>query len=437
MFSTENNETICRVGRGTLMGDAMRRYWIPVCPAAHLPVPDGDPIRVRVVGEDLVAWRDTAGAVAVFDERCAHRGASLSFARNEECGLRCIWHGWKYRTDGTIDEMPNVESPDRLKSLLRGTAYPACEIGGLVWAYLGPAGEEPEEPAYEWTRVPEEQRLIIPTDLDSNYVQHLEGLADSSHVGILHSDLLTREQGASQHVGAIAGHSAPQLQVESTDFGFQYAAIRKVAAADGEPDRHVRVSVFVAPFTFNIPDATFTGSGNNIHISVPIDDTHSRFYNIFWVRDSSAPANWKERITEIFGLTDTQLDSAGVRAVISRPLKPADRNVFSQDREGMSDKRTFSGIDGLSLEDAAMTVGAGAIYDRTQEHLVPADQAVIRLRRTLLKCAERVRDGQPPVGLVTKTDMSSVQAASAIVHGGYDWHQLVPGHHVDHAANVG
>lgn len=437
MFSTENNEAICRVGRGTLMGNALRRYWIPVCPSDHLPAPDCDPIRLRVLGEDLVAWRDTAGTVGVFDERCAHRGASLSFARNEDCGLRCIWHGWKYRTDGTIDEMPNVEDEGRLRSRLRGTAYPVRETGGLIWTFLGPSDEQPDFPSFEWTRVAPEQRLIIPVDLDSNYVQHLEGLADSSHVGILHSDVLARQAGDNGHLGAIASHSAPQLQVESTDFGFHYAAIRNVPAGDGQPKRQVRVSVFVAPFIFYIPDATFNGSGSNIHISVPIDDTHARFYNIFWTRDAEMDAGWKDRVTQIFGLTDSQLDASGTRAVRSRPLNPSDRNVLTQDREAMRARKTFSGLDGLTIEDAAMTVGSGQIYDRTQEHLVPADQAVIRLRRTLLKCAERVRDGQQPIGLSTKTDMSTVHAAGAVVQSGYDWHDLVPGHVVDHSENTG
>ncbi|HEY5271744.1 MAG TPA: Rieske 2Fe-2S domain-containing protein, partial [Acidimicrobiales bacterium] len=147
MLSHEENDYLCRVGPGTPMGAALRRYWIPACLSADLPEADSDPVRIRRVGEDLVAFRDTNGVVGILDEQCCHRGASLAFGRVEECGIRCLYHGWKYAVDGTILETPNM-ADSRYRQAIKAPAYPVCEVGDIVWVYLGPPELIPPEPAF-------------------------------------------------------------------------------------------------------------------------------------------------------------------------------------------------------------------------------------------------------------------------------------------------
>ena len=186
MLSKEENELITRVGPGTPMGNAMRRYWIPACLSCEIAEPDCPPVRVKLLGEDLVAFRDTEGRIGLVDEFCPHRRVSLYFGRNEECGLRCVYHGWKFDVEGNCLDQLNEPPEHQFKQHIHLTAYPTVELGGLVWAYLGPADKMPPPPKFAWTQVPESRRHVSKVIEECNWLQALEGGIDTSHAPILH-----------------------------------------------------------------------------------------------------------------------------------------------------------------------------------------------------------------------------------------------------------
>src|SRR5437870_753037 len=188
MLNKADNELLTRVGAGTPMGELMRQYWLPVLHSWEIE-PDGPPFRVRLLGEDLIAWRDSNDQPALIGEHCPHRGASLFFGRNEECGLRCVYHGWKYDVDGRCVDQPNEPAESNFKNKIRATAYRAVDWGGVIFAYLGPRQDNPPGlPQFEWALVPEAQRHHqYKAVLDCNWMQALEGDIDTSHLYFLHS----------------------------------------------------------------------------------------------------------------------------------------------------------------------------------------------------------------------------------------------------------
>jgi phthalate 4,5-dioxygenase len=311
---------------------------------------------------------------------------------------------------------------------VQANAYHVAEAGGMVWVHLAP-GLPPPVPDYQWMHVPDENLLIVPVDLDCNYVQPLEGLADSSHVGVLHNDIVRVLAEASRSDGAaLATDQAPRLVVEDTDFGFHYAALRRVPPPAA--GHQVRVTAYVAPWLFLI------APGGQAFMAVPQDDTHTRFYNIFWDpqrRLLDGPGR-EERLTT-FGLHPEQLRAVGLLVTNPSTGDLGDRNRFTQDRDAMRTRQTFTGLPGLTAEDAAMTSSMGPMFDRANEHLVPSDLAVIRLRRTLLALARTQTDGhrsEPAEGSETRT----ITAASGTITTDADWHDLVPQHVVTGSAEL-
>jgi phthalate 4,5-dioxygenase oxygenase subunit len=416
-MNPDDNERMCRVGPGTPMGEALRRRWVAACLTTDVPEPDGAPLRIKLLDEWFVVFRDSNGTVGVLDEHCPHRGASLAFARNENCGLRCLWHGWKIGVDGALHETPNI-ADDHFRQRVTAPSYDAVEHGGFVWVNLA-GGERPPLPDYQWAHVPEDHRLIVPVDLDSNYTQPLEGLADSSHVGILHSNLVSTLTGTTRDLSAIGRDQAPNLVVEPTDFGFHYAALRTVDEPSG--GHHVRVTAYAAPLLF------FIAPAGQAFMSVPQDDTHSRFYNIFWSSEErlvDGPAH-QQRL-DIFGLHPEQLDEYGMTPQHPLVGDLGRRNRFAQNRAAMSAGSSFTGLNGLTAEDAAMTASMGDLCDRQHEHLVPADLAVIRLRRILRSIAEEDPDATRTSG----TPIELITAVEAVIGPDDDWHELVPQHRV-------
>ena len=410
------NELMCRVGPGTSMGSALRRRWVPACMSSELPESDGAPLRVKLLGQWFVAFRDSNGNVGFLDEACPHRGASMAFARNEDCGLRCLWHGWQIAADGSLLETPNI-ADDHFKQRVKANAYDVAEMGGLVWVHLG-AGPPPAKPDFQWTHVPDENRLIVVVEIDCNYVQPLEGLADSSHVGILHSNLISSMAGqttSGRDGQALSQDQAPKLVVEPTDFGYHYAALRKV---DG--GHHARITAYAAPLTF------FIAPGGQAFMSIPQDDTHSRFYNIFWretERISDGPG--REQLLDVFGLHWAQMVENGTQPRYPLTGDLGVRNTFTQDRDAMRNG-SFTGLDGLTAEDAAMTDSMGPLADRGNEHLVPADLAVIRLRRILRSIA--AEDADAPRRASNRANSSP--PVEGVLGPDDDWHELVPHHRV-------
>jgi phthalate 4,5-dioxygenase len=287
MLSKEDNELLTRTGAGTPMGELIRRYWIPALLSEEIPEPDCPPARVRILGEKLVAFRDSHGRIGLLDEHCAHRGTSLFYGRNEECGLRCIYHGWKYDVEGKVVDTPAESASSDFKSKLRTTAYPTHDVAGVIYAYLGPTDKMPLFPNYEWTQVPSNHSYVTKCLLECNYLQGLEGECDSSHLSLLHQSFTP---GPARAIWRL--DTAPVYETEETDFGVRLVAIRKAP-----PDqRYVRFSSLVMPVYGCVPAGRAPGEldGFEIHTYVPCDDTHTWRYDIGFRR--SRPVT-EEKVT--------------------------------------------------------------------------------------------------------------------------------------------
>src|SRR5438477_5597477 len=210
MLSREENELLTRTSPGTPMGNLYRRFWLPALLPQELPAPDSDPIRFRILGEDLVAFRDSNSKVAFLANNCPHRGASLFFGRNEEAGIRCVYHGWKFDVDGNCIDMPNEPAESDFKHKVKATAYPAAEYGGFIWIYMGPSDKQPPLPNYHWCTLQDANRSQVRKWMqESNYSQGVEGDLDSAHVSFLHSKLDKNDRPIS--------FGAPRLTTMETD----------------------------------------------------------------------------------------------------------------------------------------------------------------------------------------------------------------------------
>ena len=411
MLSREDNALLTRVDRGTPMGDTLRRYWIPALLARELPEPDGAPVRVRLLGEDLIAFRDTRGRIGLLDEYCPHRRASLFFGRNEECGLRCVYHGWKYDVDGRCLDMMNEPDAQTFREKIFITAYPTVELGGLVWAYLGPAGRRPPVPAFAWTRIPATHRQVSKVIQESNWLQGLEGGIDTSHAPIMHR-LLTSETtrpGFKPDNPFVRG-KAPTLALDVTDYGYQYAGIRPL----DEGRIHVRTYHLILPFHQIRPSRSESGvplvAG---HSWVPIDDENTMVYN--WEYSTiDAPLTEEDRLERRLGNGPLDVDQTTFRSKRNR------RNNYLLDRQ-VQKTETFTGIDGINVQDRAIQESMGAIVDRSREHLGPADRAVIQARRLLLEAVRTVAQGGTPRGI--EPTYATLAAAEAVLPRDADWRE--------------
>ena len=386
MLNAKENETLTRVGAGTPMGELMRRYWIPTAMSWEV-LPDGAPLRVRLLGERLIAFRDTSNTVGVMAEACPHRGASLFFGRNEEDGLRCVYHGWKFAASGQcVDQMNEPDDTD-FSTKVKNVSYAVIEAGGLIWTYMGPADKQPAPPLFAWTQAPEDQRHVNKTFEECNWLQAMEGGLDTSHAPIMHRKLVdaTDLPGGSPSSPFVRG-KAPRLEVDYTDYGYAYYGVRLLDA----DQIHVRGYHFVMPFT-QIRQEPF--SGNDVvagHMWVPLDDRNCMVYN--WEYSPSGT-----------GMTDQELVS---RILGTGPgdQTPDFKKIRSWENDYMIDrdaqkKFTFTGIVGVNIQDHAVQESMGPIVDRSMEHLGPADKAIIGMRRQLLENVRVVADGGDPAGI--------------------------------------
>jgi nitrite reductase/ring-hydroxylating ferredoxin subunit len=272
MLPKEQNELLTRTGPGTPMGELMRRYWIPALLSEEIPTRDGPPVRVRLLGEELVAFRDTSGRIGLVGEHCAHRGTSLFYGRNEECGLRCVYHGWKFDVDGNVLETPAEPTDSDFKTKLKHTAYPTREAAGMIYAYLGPREKMPLFPSYEWHQVPLNQTYVTKCLMECSYLQGLEGECDSSHLSLLHQ---TFTAGPARALWRL--DSAPSYETEETDFGVRLIATRKA----GPGRQYIRFSSFVMPVFGGVPAGRPPDEldGFEVHMYVPYNDTLSWRYD--------------------------------------------------------------------------------------------------------------------------------------------------------------
>ncbi len=378
MLTREENELLTRVGPGTPLGALLRCYWFPALLAEELPEPGGDPKRVRLLGEDLVAYRAADGRVGLLAEYCPHRGASLAYARSEDCGLRCIYHGWKIGVDGAVLETPPEPPESTFRQRLRHVAYATHEVAGLIWAYMGPPERQPPVPRFPWTQAPAESRVVTKVLQDCNYLQGVEGSIDSAHSDYLHSSAIR---------GRPRDHS-PRLETQDTAYGFRYAAIRKPDVG-ADRQKYVRVTIWVAPFYVFTPPlragiSTVPG-GQEVRVQqawVPIDDEHNYFFSLRFNRNGPLVDNHRDQF---------HMDAA------FRPRRNR-QNQHLQDRAAMR-RGDWSGIEGVNSQDFAVVESMGPIVDRTREHLGVSDVAVIRMRRRLLDAVRAFQAGAPPLGL--------------------------------------
>ena len=397
MLPREENDLITQVGPGTPLNTVMRRYWIPALLSREILEPDGPPVRVRLLGEDLVAFRDSEGKVGLLGEHCPHRGTSLFFGRNEECGLRCIYHGWKMDVEGKVLDTPAEPAGSTLKDKVRHTAYPCHEAAGIVFAYMGPRDRIPLLPNYEWTRVPLDHLYVTKSLQDCNYLQGLEGECDSSHLSYLHRAFRDEKRGGGDP-DMYGRDGAPELEGVETDYG-----VRMISCRDaGDGITYLRVSNFVLPCYGFVPTGGLKGNseGYTIHAHVPIDDGHSLRFNIFF-RRNRAVARSEQRLDDEFNPDFTK-----VRNI---------HNNYLIDREEQRHE-TFIGLGkSFVIHDSCATESMGPRYDRTREHLGVGDITVIALRKRLLSIVRAVEAGHEPPHLIMTPEHNDMRHVACIV----------------------
>ena len=384
MLKHEENELVTRVGAGTSMGKVMRRYWMPAMLSSEVPGPDSDPVRVRLLGENLIGFRDTNGAVGLVAENCPHRGASLFFGRNEECGLRCVYHGWKFDATGQCIDMPNEPAESDFKTKVQAVAYPTVEKAGVVWAYMGPREKRPPDPNLEWMRAPEGHAYVSKTFQACNYLQAMEGGLDTSHSSFLHRNL--DPAGLSN---PRVRSTAPRLEVLNTSYGYMYASIRPLPE---DKQNFVRIYHFVMPF-YQLRAGGSPKTVGNIdgHIWVPIDDYNCMTYNFHCRKSDTITREEFDRYEHIMGRGPEDYIPGTFK------LKANASNDYGLSRERQKTVN-YTGIEGTNTQDFAVQESMGPIYDRTKERLGSADTAIIQMRRLLLKACEDIEEDRDPLG---------------------------------------
>lgn len=422
MISAAENELLTRTGAGTPMGDYFRRFWLPALLSEEVAEPDCPPVRVRMMGEDLIAFRDTGGRVGLVGTYCPHRQADLFYGRTEDHGLRCIYHGWKYDVDGHCAEMPSEPEGERLKSKVHITAYPCREYAGIVWAYLGPKDLAVEFPWLEFNHLSKEHIYIRKSLLECNYLQNVEGQFDSTHIGFLHSFLGKR--GAAPSVGGVSLKDSPaartvlgvlpKMEVQDTDYGFMLAATRP--GTDGKA--YVRVTQWMLPvhtMVANPPGETLLWDA-----WVPMDDEHTWVYRVEY-------NPWRP-ITqeEIHEFDNAGLLNLSVQNIPGTYLPLRNRqNNYLIDR-ALQKTSSYTGIKGNNAQDAAVMENQGPtrIYDRTRnEFLGSGDVGIVAARRKLLKVARELQQGKEPLPAF-KGDLYRVRPIAVFVNDdGTPFHQ--------------
>jgi phenylpropionate dioxygenase-like ring-hydroxylating dioxygenase large terminal subunit len=420
MLSIEDNELLCRTGPGTPMGNLMREYWIPCMLSSELAHPDSEPVRVLLLGERLIGFRDTAGKVGLLRDNCPHRGASLFFGRNEEVGLRCVYHGWKFDVDGRCTDMPGEPLESDFKDKVRAVAYPTRERGGVVWAYLGPRTCPPPLPDIEGNMV--EGGAPTAVQHACNWLQVGEGAIDTSHAGFLHFGSLKAEDYPDRTFSRyLLVNRAPKYAVVDTDIGVTYGAHRQV---DDEHD-FWRIAHFLLPFYTMNPQGMLGAGPQGWQARVPMDDTHMMSFG-FGGPPRQRPATRQNSLAnraQPAGQPRQLLPNTSDWYGRFRPESSLDNDFFI-DRElqrANQGPNGFTGIQGIARQDQAVTSSMGPIYDRGREHLGSSDAMIIRVRRRLLNVVNAFAqtDATPP-GVDAPT-LYHLRSGSALLARGVDW----------------
>jgi phthalate 4,5-dioxygenase oxygenase subunit len=403
MLRKEVNDLLTQTGPGTPMGEMFRRYWIPALLARELPDNDCPPVRVKLLSERMIAFRDSEGRYGLMDEFCAHRGVSLWFGRNEEGGLRCPYHGWKYDVTGQCIEVPSEPAESDFCNKIKLKSYPLVKIGDILWTYMGPAELQPPLPEFEFALVPTEQCFTSKRLQYSNWLQALEGGIDSSHVPWLHKAALASDPLVQNPLGSRYTLSDTSPHFEVTDHpGGLYIGVRRDTNSD---HYYWRITPWVMPcFTAVPPRGDHPIQG---HLWVPIDDENCWAWSYSY--HPSRPLTQEERAAMEAG--------KGVHCeyVPGTFIPKANKsNDYLIDRQAQKEGRTYSGVDGLAMQDASLQESMSPIVDRTKENLVGTDNGIIMARQRLLRAAKALAEkGTPPPG--TKPEEQRVRSAAVLL----------------------
>jgi nitrite reductase/ring-hydroxylating ferredoxin subunit len=407
MLSKEENELVTKVEKGSPMGEYFRRFWLPVALASELAINDGPPVRVKVLNEDLIAFRDTDGRVGLIDAYCPHRGAPLFFGRNEEAGLRCVYHGWKFDVEGVCTDLPSAPEGETYRDKIHIISYPCVDAGGLIWAYMGPREKQPPFPHFEWTLVPEENRYVQKFRLECNYLQAMEGDFDPSHARFLHSTLEDvhipnpLNPGQSQRTNPINGEriadedpfpravgnrrvvSRGGTQLEDTDSGV--IAVTTMPADNGQVQANLQITLMMPIF------CTAGIGGPNTHygnLRVPIDNESLMFYRLRWSYEPIPQAELDEYKRGGYYYPEIIPGTFQTEANV--------HNDYQIDRDKQRNQN-YTGIRTFPLQDIAMMENQwGPVAKRWNEHLTSMDYQIIHIRQKLLKAARNLEQGIEP-----------------------------------------
>ncbi len=431
MLSASDNEMLIRTNAGTPMGDYFRQYWVPVLLSREVPEPDSPPVRVRIMGEDLLAFRDSEGKVGLIEPRCPHRGANLFFGRNEKCGIRCSYHGWKFNTDGECMDAPTINLDDnyeKIRSRIRILAYPVREWGDFLWAYMGPKTDElPKLPMMEFALLPESHRFVSKKYQDCNWAQAAEGGLDTAHFSFLHIPIAASEEDfkaktsrvtkgysansmGSDHIRWMVNDSRPRFTIAKHDVGLVLGASRH--ADNGH--LYWRIAQFLLPNHGYTPSAA---KGETYHGQtwVPIDDEKCWVYVYSW--NPERPLLPEE--------VESYKRGAAVYAEVDEHYVPVRNrgNDYMIDR-AVQKTENFTGIKGISEQDACIQDSQGRIADRTREILGPTDAGVVQFRRLMLEGARDLQKGKRPVPAVN-AEGYRVRAGGVVAPGTKNFREVM------------
>jgi len=389
MLKKEQNDLLTQTGPGTPMGELFRRYWLPALLSEELAEPGGEPVRLQLLSERMLAFRDSEGKIGVIDEFCAHRGVSLWFGRNEDGGIRCPYHGWKYGVDGQCQEVPSESKESGYAERIKLKSYPLVERGGVIWIYMGPADQQPPLPEWEFSTVKQSQSYMSKRFQECNWLQALEGGIDSCHVSFLHSGNLNTDplfKGSEANKYNL-NDLAPVFEVVEAPGGLSIGVRRN---AEGD-QYYWRITPWIMPcFTMVPPRADHPVHG---HFWVPSDDHHC------WA--------WSFDYHPTRDLTENELASMKAGKGIHVATIPGSNyvpiqnktNNYLMDRVAQKEGRTYSGIEGIGMQDASLQESMGPIQDRTKENLVGTDNGIIMARNRLMKAAKALlENGTLPPG---------------------------------------
>ena len=421
MLSKADNEIVTKVGPGTLMGNLLRRYWTPALLSSELPGPDCTPLRVRLLGEDLVAFRDTEGKVGLLDVNCPHRGTSLFFGRNEENGLRCVYHGWKFDVTGHCVEMPSEPPTSAFKDKLKVPAYPTHESGGIVWTYMGPKGKMTGFRDFGTEALPPERWRATKRIQPMNWMQVMEDGLDTTHPSWLHmwAGAADLEDDGSDTPGTYnsgraqwkfwAHDKAPEVEVIDAWHGFRGVGLRTTPNGN----THARLYQYTIPYTSGPGGGGFT---------VPIDDDQTYSFSF----NKVGTELWDQ--LNIVGGNKRRLQDANVSRSLAIPEWPYDEdgetrnkaNDWLVDREAQKSGAINTGIRGHFNNHDIMATQT-AFSDRTKEHLGSLDRKIIRMRRVLIEAAKNLAQGIEPPAIDPSLPYDRIGTPDKVLEPGEDW----------------